>query len=633
MAKQGNYVTLPGVDPNWAKGISSALSDLSRSYNAKAAQEEEAARMAAAAEEDKRRFGLEQAYKEQEALRTADYRKQQLANEAEQARLTAENRAAQLSIQERAQQIADDAAALEKAQREGLVGISEAYSRGDFNKPVTLDQYGNEAREFWKAKLGSYDTGEVAARNYLLTPSAESLTAAKEAYAKTLADSDLSPAAQTNKVNAYGKGLEQQLNLLKTDNLAPLTREGRIDQLVSGLYDPARQNTLDEIASGRTMLLDSKARAVYSGLDPKIRESVTYPEFLKEYESKLPNLSRAALEAKETDRIAAAQDANEARWDRTVEALRYIENNGLSRSGVSKNSTAENMIDAIKTTAAGSGLSADEIGYLDNKDAKVFIADMIKENRNPDAIAAVAMLGVSGMWDKDFPEKGTEAYADLSAQVAQLDQNSRSGSGRKLFTSEEILKRMEPAGVSRRSLLQQQLGQSRMRGDDLTTRLPSIPAAPAPTVPQRGVLPTNTPIQDRIANLSTAELLNTRIAPRPVAPVQQARPSVSVELPDNTPGKGLISPEIQSQLDTSYPQITLDENLRPVPAAAATPKQEISRDILATAAGIQEADRVISKWGFDINNIPANAPAIVRNAAESKLLLEQQLRELEARLK
>lgn len=60
MSKQGNYVTIPGVDPNWAKGISSALSDLSRSYNQRASEEAAAAERLAANEESKRRWEAEQ---------------------------------------------------------------------------------------------------------------------------------------------------------------------------------------------------------------------------------------------------------------------------------------------------------------------------------------------------------------------------------------------------------------------------------------------------------------------------------------------------------------------------------------------------------------------------------------------
>jgi hypothetical protein len=78
MARQGNYVTIPGVDPNWAKGISSALSDLSNTYNKRAADERAEAERLAAAEESKRRFDLQESRAQALADRqTAQYENEQ----------------------------------------------------------------------------------------------------------------------------------------------------------------------------------------------------------------------------------------------------------------------------------------------------------------------------------------------------------------------------------------------------------------------------------------------------------------------------------------------------------------------------------------------------------------------------
>lgn len=61
MARQGAYVTVPGGSANWASGLSSALSDLSKSYLQQGAAEDERARLAAAEAESKRRWELDRA--------------------------------------------------------------------------------------------------------------------------------------------------------------------------------------------------------------------------------------------------------------------------------------------------------------------------------------------------------------------------------------------------------------------------------------------------------------------------------------------------------------------------------------------------------------------------------------------
>jgi hypothetical protein len=104
MARQGNYVTIPGMDPNWAKGISSALSDLSNSYNRKAALEEQEKRLAANEAENKRRYEegllrqdqrnalLDERYKNEQALAAEKYQNT-LDRQGELDRIAADERA------------------------------------------------------------------------------------------------------------------------------------------------------------------------------------------------------------------------------------------------------------------------------------------------------------------------------------------------------------------------------------------------------------------------------------------------------------------------------------------------------------------------------------------------------------
>ena len=104
MAKQGNYVTIPGMDPNWAKGISSALTDLSSSYNKKAALQEQEKRLAANEAENKRRYEegllrqdernalLDERYKNEQALAAEKYQNT-LTRQAELDRIAADERA------------------------------------------------------------------------------------------------------------------------------------------------------------------------------------------------------------------------------------------------------------------------------------------------------------------------------------------------------------------------------------------------------------------------------------------------------------------------------------------------------------------------------------------------------------
>jgi hypothetical protein len=58
MARQGNYVTIPGGGTNWASGISDSLNSLSKSLLSQGDKELERERLAVAEEENRRRFDL-----------------------------------------------------------------------------------------------------------------------------------------------------------------------------------------------------------------------------------------------------------------------------------------------------------------------------------------------------------------------------------------------------------------------------------------------------------------------------------------------------------------------------------------------------------------------------------------------
>ena len=72
MAKQGNYVTVPGMDSNWAKGTSSALADLSKVLTAQSETEKKLALVEARDREDKRRYEEDQERKDAEAKAAAN---------------------------------------------------------------------------------------------------------------------------------------------------------------------------------------------------------------------------------------------------------------------------------------------------------------------------------------------------------------------------------------------------------------------------------------------------------------------------------------------------------------------------------------------------------------------------------
>jgi hypothetical protein len=203
MARQGNYVTLPGASANWGAGLSASLADLSKTFINQANNEKERERLAAEAEESKRRFGITEARQKAADEATTDYRRQQLENAAEQARLTAENRAKTLDLQAARDAISIKKADADEAERKRLEGIRtnlEGYS-SNFGYS-DLEQY-DPALAKKIANAGGFEA-------------IDNVVSKAEALFDTKSDKFM-----PNRVNEYISAVEQQ----RGEELTPQQRE------------------------------------------------------------------------------------------------------------------------------------------------------------------------------------------------------------------------------------------------------------------------------------------------------------------------------------------------------------------------------------------------------------------------
>jgi len=342
MARQGNYVTVNG-NANWAEGISRSLLDLSKSFRQQGESEDERARLAAAQEESNRRFGIEQAAKELEAQRTADYRTLTLENAAEEARLAAENRNKTLGIQQQQADLAkqrydEEQKLLKEAeeQRRILSGLDVGGKSFDMLSPFTKDQFSTE-----EARLESYEKEAQSAIPTILE---------RRGYKD-----------EEGNLTSAGRDFFNSRLIEYKDSLIPSEAQARALNDVNTLYTNAVANTLPEDAP---KYLQTRREDLFKGKD-RAADLVTQNEALRTYQKQLADKGFLDAYSTETEKelrsrleglgirtaedIAAGINASaKAEYDRNIEIQKL------------KLDYFDKISDSIKSGGSSSGTSAKE---------------------------------------------------------------------------------------------------------------------------------------------------------------------------------------------------------------------------------------------------------------------------------
>jgi hypothetical protein len=331
MSRQGNYVTVPGGSANWTKGISDSLTALSKSYIGQGDAEEERARLAAAAEENKRRFEIEQAYKEAEAQRTAAFRQAQLDATSARDAATVSDREARLALlqseEDRKQAVHDQTVADAATARENDTIL------GSFTVPNNLDILGPNAQGVWQTQNEGLAAQRADAdanielintrRNFLTPEGALSPEGQAEFDRRFAVLSQALPEeeARSRAMNQVTTMRDNALNSnYETDINAFLTNQER-DLGIAASRLPYLATQEEFIRYGQQQLAEAGHTAPMSA---EVRQDLAA-------RAEARGLPKAA------DLIASGQAADVAKYERAVEQAKLFDNYYTRRQAASSN--------------------------------------------------------------------------------------------------------------------------------------------------------------------------------------------------------------------------------------------------------------------------------------------------------
>lgn len=383
MARQGNYVSVPGGSANWASGISGALSDLSKSLIGQAVKADERA----------------------DTLAQREFQNNRIKKEDDR--------------------VAKDRALLEQV---------NLFSNKD---PSTLtydiNDYGAEQRDAITNARKSLEAERSSTQQFLNTGSKEALDNALSVYEKNIKLSGLPEEAKAAKITErrnrlLGFGREAEGEGYSTDQ-----RTERVNSLVADLYDPQFSRIDDTIKKGVGLTQEGQFRAFARQLPDDIASRFSRDELKNKFGSMLSAQSRDDILANENARVAAAN----ARKKEQIDLLDkyYMRVNQGQSSGYSGKRTGKDVL------AAYSKIAGMDIGSLD--DARlVKQLDRLLDNENIDPMAAAAAitLGVDrgilvddaySVDDKEFLDIEQRALA-LSGAPSKSKSSTSGGKGNRL---------------------------------------------------------------------------------------------------------------------------------------------------------------------------------------------------------
>jgi hypothetical protein len=333
MARQGNYVSVPGGSANWASGISGALSDLSRSLIGQATKEDERADTLAQREFQNNRIRKEDA------------------------------------------RVAKD--------RELLEQVNLFSNRDPSTLTYDISDYGAEQRDAINNARKSLEAERASTQQFLNTGSKESLENALSVYEKNINLSNLPAEAKASKIaerrnRLLGFGREAQ-----GEGYSAEQRAERVKSLVDDLYNPQFSRLDDTIKRGVGLTQEGQFRAFARQLPDEVASRFSRDELKNKFGSMLSAKSRDKILAAENARVAAVNERAKERIDLLDKY--YMRVNQGQSSGYSGKRTGKDVL------AAYGKISGMDIGSLD--DARlVEQLDRLLDNENIDPMAAAAAI-------------------------------------------------------------------------------------------------------------------------------------------------------------------------------------------------------------------------------------------------
>lgn len=333
MARQGNYVSVPGGSANWASGISGALSDLSKSL------------IGQAVKEDERADTLAQREFQNDRIRKEDAR------------------------------VAKD--------RELLKQVNLFSNRDPSTLTYDINDYGAEQRDAITNARKSLEAERSSTQQFLNTGSKEALENALSVYEKNINLSGLPEEAKAAKIaerrnRLLGFGREAEGEGYSADQ-----RSERVKSLVADLYDPQFSRIDDTIKRGVGLTQEGQFRAFARQLPDEVASRFSRDELKKKFGSMLSAQSRDEILAAENARVNAANERAKEQIDLLDKY--YMRVNQGKSSGYSGKRTGKDVL------AAYGKISGMDIGPLD--DARlVEQLDRLLDNENIDPMAAAAAI-------------------------------------------------------------------------------------------------------------------------------------------------------------------------------------------------------------------------------------------------
>lgn len=462
MARQGNYVSVPGGSANWASGISGALSDLSKSL------------IGQAVKEDERADTLAQREFQNDRIRKEDAR------------------------------VAKD--------RELLKQVNLFSNRDPSTLTYDINDYGAEQRDAITNARKSLEAERSSTQQFLNTGSKEALENALSVYEKNINLSGLPEEAKAAKIaerrnRLLGFGREAEGEGYSADQ-----RSERVKSLVADLYDPQFSRIDDTIKRGVGLTQEGQFRAFARQLPDEIASRFSRDELKKKFGSMLSAQSRDEILAAENARVNAANERAKEQIDLLDKY--YMRVNQGKSSGYSGKRTGKDVL------AAYGKISGMDIGPLD--DARlVEQLDRLLDNENIDPMAAAAAItlgvdrgtvfdGAYSVDDKEFLDiekralalsgggnaktfKGSKKGPSLSdyqytpAKARDLGDLLRSrvvlagGGDYRLGVKDNYLQQLEAITAKND---EPAVVDNPMQIPDVNTQVPANTALPAPSVPQ-----------------------------------------------------------------------------------------------------------------------------------------------------
>lgn len=337
MARQGNYVSVPGGSANWASGISGALSDLSKSL------------IGQAVKEDERADTLAQREFQNDRIRKEDAR------------------------------VAKD--------RELLKQVNLFSNRDPSTLTYDINDYGAEQRDAITNARKSLEAERSSTQQFLNTGSKEALENALSVYEKNINLSGLPEEVKAAKIaerrnRLLGFGIEAEGEGYSADQ-----RSERVKSLVADLYDPQFSRIDDTIKRGVGLTQEGQFRAFARQLPDEVASRFSRDELKKKFGSMLSAQSRDEILAAENARVNAANERAKEQIDLLDKY--YMRVNQGKSSGYSGKRTGKDVL------AAYGKISGMDIGPLDDARLVEQLDRLLgNENIDPMAAAAAITLGV-----------------------------------------------------------------------------------------------------------------------------------------------------------------------------------------------------------------------------------------------